>query len=66
MSIYSSSKPKEKKITLADIDQKYWPQWFVEIRNDKNAIIDDNVAANALVAALNNIQNEKNAKPEAD
>jgi hypothetical protein len=61
---YRLGKPKSKKITLADIDEKYLPQWYVEMRKDKNLIIDGNVAAQALEAALNIKQAEKERKLE--
>jgi hypothetical protein len=60
-----NEKPQSKKITLADIDEKYLPQWFVEMRKDEHLIIDGNTVAKALEAALNNKQAEKNVKLEA-
>jgi hypothetical protein len=62
---YRLGKPQSKKITLADIDEKYWPEWFVEMRKDKNVIIDEKIAARAVEAALNNKQAEKDRKLEA-
>jgi DNA anti-recombination protein RmuC len=59
---YRLGKPQSKKITLADIDEKYWPEWFVEMRKDERLIIDDKVAAQALEAALNNKQSRERQK----
>jgi hypothetical protein len=62
---YRLDKPKSKKITLADIDEKYLPEWFVEMRKDKQLIIHDNVAAQAIEAALNMKRLEQERKLEA-
>jgi hypothetical protein len=65
MTDYRLGKPKSKKITLADIDEKYLPEWFVEMRKDEHLIIDGNTAAQTLEAALNNKQAEQQRKLEA-
>jgi hypothetical protein len=64
MTDYRLGKPKSKKITLADIDEKYWPEWLVEMRKDKQLIIHDNVAARAIEAALNMKRLEQERKLE--
>src|SRR5690349_16345136 len=62
---YRLGKPISKKITLAEIPKKYWPEWFVEMRKDENLVIDGITATKAIEAALNRMEREKQAKIDA-
>jgi hypothetical protein len=63
---YRLGKPKSKKITpIADIPEKYLPEWYLELRKDRNLVIDGITAMKAVEAATNRMEAEKQAKLDA-